>query len=167
MTVRAAREGDVELVAALIDDATAWVGELGFRQWPLPFPREEIAAAIARGEVFLAEVDGDAVATVTVLEADPFFWGTREPDALYVHKLAVRRDQAGRGIGAALVDWVDCVAVGSGREYLRLDCLRDDAGIRRYYERLGFEYRGDLDDVPRGLVVSLYERPVRSGRRVS
>ena len=157
----------MEVVGGLIDDATAWVGDLGFRQWPLPFPREDIAAAISRGEVYVAEMDGDAVGTVTVLKDDPFFWGRRGPDALYVHKLAVRRDHAGRGIGAALVEWVNGLAVESGREYLRLDCLRDDGGIRRYYERLGFEYRGDLDDVPRGLVVSLYERPVRTGPRVS
>jgi hypothetical protein len=31
-----------------------------------------------------------------------------------------------------------------GRDYLRLDCLRDNPGIRAYYEGLGFEHRGDL-----------------------
>jgi predicted N-acetyltransferase YhbS len=160
--VRPAVREDVETVGELIDDATRWVGELGFEQWPLPFPREELLAAIDRGEVHLAEVDGEAVATVTLLWDDPVYWGERPPDAAYVHKLAVRRDHAGRGIGAAVVEWANAEAHAAGRAFLRLDCLRQSRGIRDYYERLGFEYRGDLDDEARGLLLSLYERPVRT-----
>lgn len=158
MNVRPAGPADVELVGALIDDATDWVGGLGFEQWPLPFPRDELSAAIAREEVYLAEVDGEAVATVTVLADDPVYWGERPPDALYVHKLAVRRDRAGQGLGAALVEWAARRATALGRDFLRLDCLCGDPGIRRYYEGLGFEHRGDLDDEVRGLRLSLYER---------
>lgn len=161
MNVRSAGPADVELVGALIDDATAWVGHLGFEQWPLPFPRDELAAAIGRGEVYVAELGGEAVATVTVLTDDPVYWGNRPPDALYVHKLAVRRDRAGRGVGAALVEWAARRATGLGRVFLRLDCLCGDPGIRRYYEGLGFEHRGDLDDEARGLRLSLYERRLR------
>ncbi len=162
MNVRPAGAEDVELVGALIDDATEWVGRLGFVQWPLPFPRDDVAAAIGRGEVYLAEVDGEAAATVTVLADDPVYWGERPPDALYIHKLAVRRDRAGRGLGAALVEWVGRRAAALGRGYLRLDCLCGDPAIRRYYEDLGFEHRGDLDDTARDLRLSLYERRLDS-----
>ena len=47
----------------------------------------------------------------------------------------------------------------AGREYLRLDCRVDNAALRRYYERLGFEHRGDVDQ-PR-FAAALYERTVR------
>jgi GNAT superfamily N-acetyltransferase len=139
-----------------------WVAELGFPQWPFPFPRAEVAAAIERNEVYVAEVDGEPVATATILADDPVYWGERPPDALYVHRLAVRRDHAGRGIGAALVEWADARASAAGRRFLRLDCLRNDPGIRAYYEQLGFEHRGDFDDHLRDLLLSLYERPVRA-----
>ncbi|CAN5203498.1 hypothetical protein BH18ACT12_BH18ACT12_07040 [soil metagenome] len=162
MNVRAARSDDVETVAGLLDEATVWVGELGHEQWPLPYPREDLAAAIDRGEVYVAELDGAAVGTVTVLADDPVYWGERPPDAHYVHKLAIRRDRAGRGIGAAIVEWADARAAAGGRAFLRLDCLRDDPGIRAYYDRLGFEHRGDFDDHARGLFLSLYERRVRA-----
>jgi GNAT superfamily N-acetyltransferase len=160
VNVRAATLEDVEIVGSLLDEATAWVNELGHEQWPRPFPRKEIAAAIARGEVFVGEIASRPVATVTVLAADPLFWGQRPPDALYIHKLAVARDHSGQGLGAELVDWVNARAAEAGRTHLRLDCLRDDPGIRAYYEQLGFEYCGDLDDTGRGLQISLYERKV-------
>ena len=160
MNVRRAQQEDALTVAGLLDEATVWVNDLGFSQWPLPFPRDQLAAAIGRGEVYVVESeDGEGVATVSMLPDDPEYWGDQPPDAFYVHKLAVRRDQAGRGIGAAIVEWANAEAAEAGREFLRLDCLADNPGIRDYYEDLGFEHRGDL--VLDGQKMSLYERPVR------
>ena len=154
MNVREARREDIKVVARLLDEASRWVGERGFEQWPLPFPRTQIAEAIARGEVFVAEHDGEAVGT------DPQYWGARPPDALYVHKLAVARAHAGRGFGTEVIGWADRRAASLGRQYLRLDCLGDSTGIRRYYERLGFEHRGDLVRGNRNMCI--YERRVRA-----
>jgi ribosomal protein S18 acetylase RimI-like enzyme len=153
----------VATVAELLDEATVWVGERGYEQWPLPFPHGEIAAAIEREEVYLAEIEGDPVATVTLLWDDQQYWPAAEPDAAYVHKLAVRRAAAGRRIGQAIVEWADRTAAAAGRDFLRLDCLRDNPGIRAYYERLGFEHRGDL--VVNGRDMSIYERRVHTPRR--
>jgi len=160
VNVRRAQQEDAVTVAGLLDEATEWVNDLGFSQWPLPFPRDQLAAAIERGEVYVVESEeGEAVATVSMLHDDPVYWGDQPPDAFYVHKLAVRRDQAGRGIGAAVVEWANAEAAEAGREFLRLDCLGDNPGIRDYYEGLGFEHRGDL--ALDGLKMSLYERAVR------
>jgi predicted N-acetyltransferase YhbS len=158
--VRHAYQEDALVVAGLLDEATVWVNDLGFSQWPLPFPRDQLAGAIERGEVYVVESeDGEAVATVSMLPDDPVYWGDQPPDAFYVHKLAVRRDQAGRGIGAAVVEWANAEAAEAGREFLRLDCLGDNPGIRDYYEDLGFEHRGDV--VLDGRTISLFERSVR------
>ena len=150
------------VVAGLLDEATVWVGERGYEQWPLPFPRDELEAAVERGEVYVAEVDLEVVATVTLLWDDPMYWGDRPADAAYVHKLAVRRACAGRRIGSAIVEWADMTAAAAGRAFLRLDCLADNPGIRSYYEQLGFEHRGDL--VVNNRNMSIYERPVHDHR---
>jgi hypothetical protein len=69
-------------VAGLLDEATRWVRELGFEQWPLPFPRRELGHAIDRGEVYVVEADGgEPVATVTLLWGDPMYWGDRSMPA--------------------------------------------------------------------------------------
>jgi GNAT superfamily N-acetyltransferase len=160
VNVRRCQARDVAEVGALLDEATVWVGERGYEQWPLPYPREEIASAIDRGEVYVAELDGDVVATVTLLWDDPTYWGERPADAAYVHKLAVRRACAGRRIGHAIVEWADRTAASAGRDFLRLDCIGDNPGIREYYERLGFEHRGDL--FVNGRNMAIYERHVRA-----
>jgi len=149
-------------VAALLDEATVWVGGQGYEQWPLPFPHDEIAAAIERGDVYVAELDGAPVATVTLQWDDTLYWPDKPPDAAYVHKLAVSRACAGQRLGEAIVEWSDETAAHAGRDFLRLDCLRDNPGIRAYYERLGFEHRGDL--VVNGRNMSIYERRVHTPR---
>jgi GNAT superfamily N-acetyltransferase len=160
--IRRCQERDVAAVGSLLDEATVWVGQRGYEQWPLPYPREELAAAVERGEVYVAELDGDTVATVTLLWDDPTYWGECPADAAYVHKLAVSRACAGQRIGQVIVEWADRTAAAAGREFLRLDCLRDNPGIRAYYERLGFEHRGDL--VVDGRDMSIYERRVLTSR---
>jgi GNAT superfamily N-acetyltransferase len=162
VNVRGCQAADVSAVAALLDEATVWVGERGYEQWPLPFPQDELAAAIERGEVFVAEMDGDVVATVTLLWDDALHWPDAPTDGAYVHKLAVSRACAGRGIGQAIVEWADRTASAAGRDYLRLDCVRKNPGIRAYYERLGFEHRGD--GIIDGRDLSLYERHVHTPR---
>jgi GNAT superfamily N-acetyltransferase len=160
VNVRRAQLADAAVAAEILDEATAYVSTLGFEQWPVPFPQDELAHRIERGELYMVDVDGEPAATLTLLWDDPAFWGNRPPDAVYLHKLAVRRAFAGRGLGSAIVEWVDEHAASAGREFVRLDCQRDDAGIRTYYERLGFEHRGDKEDDPR-FAVALYERRTR------
>jgi ribosomal protein S18 acetylase RimI-like enzyme len=150
VNVRAAGAGDVELVAGMLEES----GE-----WPQPFPRDELEDYVVRDELFLVEADGEPAATFTLLWDDPSFWGERPPDAAYLHKLAVRPEFRGRGLGARIVEWADRRAAAAGRAYLRLDCKRDNPRIRGYYEQLGFEHRGDVDH-PR-FRAALYERPVR------
>ena len=156
MNIRRCQAQDVATVADLLDEATVWVGERGYEQWPLPYPRDEIAAAVERGEVYVAELDGQPVATMTLLWEDSRHWGERPADAAYVHKLAVSRACAGQRIGRALVEWADRTAARAGRTFLRLDCRSENAGLRQYYERHGFAHRGDtiVDDFQ----TSLYER---------
>ena len=160
MNVRRCQARDLSAVATLLDEATAWVGERGYEQWPLPFPQAEIAAGIERGEVYVAELGGEVVATVTLLWDDELHWGERPSDAAYVHRLAVSRAHAGERIGQAVVEWADAIAAANGRAFLRLDCHRTNPGIRRYYEELGFEHCAD--EVIAGRDLSLYERPVHA-----
>jgi protein-tyrosine phosphatase len=119
-----------------------------------------VAALVERGNFHLASLDGETVATFALLWDDPAFWGEQPPDAGYVHALAVRRAYAGRGLGERLLDWAEAQAAAAGRGYLRLDCMSDNAVLREYYERLGFEPRGEavLDDFE----ATLFERRCRT-----
>jgi GNAT superfamily N-acetyltransferase len=107
------------------------------------------------------------VATLQLQWSDPFFWGQADADADagYVHRLAVRRDHAGRGMGVRLLDWADEQVRARGRSWLRIDVVSGNLSLRRYYEAVGFGHRRDIegelverDGTHRAWKTSLYER---------
>jgi ribosomal protein S18 acetylase RimI-like enzyme len=150
---------DVDEVLDVLAEAAAWLRERGIEQWPSRFPRAQIVESIGRGETYLVHEGDSTVATFALQWEDPLFWGDRPPDGGYVHRVAVVRAFAGRGLGARIVDWAAEQVAARGRRYLRLDCMAENGRLRRYYEELGFEHRGDVERGTWG--ASLYERAVR------
>jgi GNAT superfamily N-acetyltransferase len=141
--IRPAEPGDLDAVAQLLSDAAAWTAAIGLPNWPSPFPREVVTRGVADQTLHVAEHDGSIVATVNLQWSDAMFWGERPPDAGYVHRLVVRRDRTGAGLGATVLDWASEQVRAAGRDCLRLDVSADNLPLSSYYERLGFAYRGD------------------------
>jgi GNAT superfamily N-acetyltransferase len=160
-----ASPGQLPDVLAVLDEAAAWLRERGVEQWPARFDPSWVEGAVRRGETWLAVAGGTAAGTVTLDLADPVWDEAPAADALYVHRMAVRR--AAAGLGAVILDWAAGVAREQGRAALRLDCVASNRRLRGYYEAAGFAHRGDatvrgapgqrLDDGP-VTVVSRYER---------
>jgi GNAT superfamily N-acetyltransferase len=162
LTVARAQPEDLEAVLAIEYDATDWARARGINPGRPPRPLRDIYTdRIDRGEAFLARVDGEPAAMLTLQWADRAMWPEAADDAAYVHGLMVRRAFAGQQVGLNLLRWAEHVAAAAGRTYLRLDCMAGNRSLRTYYEQAGFAYRGD---VQRGdYVGSRYERQVTGG----
>lgn len=145
LVVRMAEPDDVEPVLDLLAEAGHWVRAVtGISQWPKRFPRQFMIDLVDRGVLYVAHDDRVLAATLCLQWADPTFWPDADDNAVYVHRLAVMRFYAGRGIGERLLDWAAERAVEAGRAFVRVDCMTENAGLRRYYESLGFQHRGDV-----------------------
>jgi RimJ/RimL family protein N-acetyltransferase len=145
LEVRAAGHDDLPTVHEILDGAAAWLAERGIRQWPVPYPREPIARALAGGGLWVGARGGRIVATMRTAHRDPGIWGEDPVPALYVHALAARREPLGRGSGLELLRWAARAAAQEGLEVVRLDCVAGNERLRRYYRRAGFRYVGDVD----------------------
>lgn len=124
--------------------------------WPDPFPAEKVIPLLERGHVFVAITEsGEAVGTFTLVDQDPAYWGERSHPSAHLHRMAVRRSFAGRGVGRQMVTWAVNTATVQGARILRLECLRGASALRAYYESLGFRSIGDgkVED----LELALYE----------
>ena len=154
-------------VLDLLAEAAEWTAARGHPNWPARFSTRLITKAIDAGELFVAEIDSRTVATLQLQWSDPRFWGDidADADAGYVHRLAVRRTDAGHGLGARLLDWADQQIRARDRSWLRIDVVSGNAPLRRYYESVRFLYRHDVegefvtnDGERRRWKTSLYER---------
>ena len=128
-------------VLTILDEAARWLQARGVSQWPSRFEPSWVEGALGRGETWLVRVGARTCATVT-LDLGDSAWDGLPGRALYVHRMAVRRQSA--GLGAAILTWAAGVARESGLDALRLDCVASNDRFRAYYEAAGFIHRGDV-----------------------
>lgn len=128
-------------VLSVLDGAAAWLQSRGVVQWPSRFDPSWVEGAIRRGETWLVRVGETISATVTIDQADSA-WDGLPGRALYVHRMAVRRQAA--GLGGAILAWAEGAARERGCDALRLDCVASNGRLRAYYEAVGFAHCGDV-----------------------
>ena len=140
------RPATVDDTAALVEtliEAASWVEGLdGTTMWvegELAVARVGAEAAAGLFAVAVAEADGSIAGAIRFQLEDQLFWPDLDGrDSAFVHRLAVRRTHAGRGISTELLHWAVDRARSLGKRYLRLDCDADRTRLRALYERFGF-----------------------------
>ncbi len=145
IVISLASAAEMESVFAMLVEAAEWTQSRGLRQWfPALFTehlREAIEHQVAAGEVTIARISDRPVGTLTLQWSDEEVWGADDRLAGYVHRLAVRRAYAGRGIGRAMLEWAGRQCAIRDRPYLRLDAMESNSGLRAYYQSLGFTFQ--------------------------
>lgn len=164
-------------VLDVLDEAAAWLQERGIAQWPARFSgrgdwrEDRLRSYATAGETWIARVDGVAMATFTLSGPDPDYahgWPDGPDDALYLYRMAVRRQYSGAGLGSRILDWCSATAAASRRKWLRLDCHRENHDLQRYYSDHGFDRVGTVVHTIPGTATTepyvrgsgaLYQRP--------
>jgi GNAT superfamily N-acetyltransferase len=140
VTIRLARPADVAAVGRITDDAyRRYIERIG--REPAPMAADH-GALIAAGEVWLAEVDGDAAGVLVVRPRGA---------ALLLESVAVAPGMQGRGIGRALVEHAEQLARERGLSAVELYTNLHMTENLRMYPRLGYEEvgRGSQDGYER------------------
>jgi GNAT superfamily N-acetyltransferase len=164
LRIAAAGRADLEAVMGLLREARSWHEKQGVDMWR-EFDTVRIAADIDAGRIYVARAGAEVCGTITLVETDGLVWGEEQGEELYVHKLAVARRHAGRGIGAQILGWAQCLARERGKRWLRLDTWDGNRKMREYYEQQGFRHVRDKYFAPdsplpadyRGTHKSLYQ----------
>jgi GNAT superfamily N-acetyltransferase len=133
-------------VHGLIHEAARWLVERGEPLWGYEETSGDELARVARaGELVIGRCAGELCACMYLHNEDRVFWpNARCGESLYVHRLAVARRFAGRGVAHAMLEWAAREAKSSGRKYLRLDC-EPRAKLLVFYRSAGFVA---VDSVP-------------------
>ncbi|MDP9901426.1 GNAT superfamily N-acetyltransferase [Variovorax ginsengisoli] len=129
------------MIASVLHEAAQWLADDGRALWSgAEIGHERVLRDTVAGLFHVAVGDGDQVAGVMKFElADAHFWPEIEPGtSAFVHKLAVRRAWAKKGVSTALLSYARARAQQLGLAHLRLDCVADRQGLRQLYEGFGF-----------------------------
>ena len=150
LTLRRADQDDHDVIIGLIDAAAEWLRTKNADQWAQPWPSEEdrnhrISHDLTAGNTWITWDNGTPAATITADSAQNPIWPaeTRDDPAVYVARLVVSRAFAGRGLGAALLDWAGLRAQRHyGARWVRVDVWTTNTALHAYYRRQGFQSCG-------------------------
>lgn len=138
--------GDIGRLVALRDEAARWMLDCGIEQWrPGEFTAERMRSWVEAGAVHVLRERHQLAGCVAVLWDDPDVWGTSDTPAGYIHLLIVREERRGRGLGGQLLGWAEQHIRRSGRAVARLDAVRSNQALHRWYEQRGYIEVGHRD----------------------
>ncbi|HLA96399.1 MAG TPA: GNAT family N-acetyltransferase [Pyrinomonadaceae bacterium] len=132
VNVRLATATDAEAISNVLREAfTVYRDHYTAEAFEVVTPnRAEIARRFEEGPIWVAEVGGEVVGTVSV---------TTEPEGLYVRSMAVGPNVQGRGVGHRLLDAVDEYAADTEFERIFLYTTYFVPGAKGIYEKHGFQ----------------------------
>ncbi|GGN64058.1 N-acetyltransferase [Actinoplanes lobatus] len=143
-TIRAADAGDMEGIRAIRNRAIEQTTALWTETPQSPAEATAwLAAHLARGSAFVAEIDGEVAGFAT--------YGPWRPLDGYRHTVEnsvyVREDRHGLGIGSALMTTVIAAAREAGHHVMVAGIEAGNTSSIRLHERFGFEHAGTIREV--------------------
>lgn len=160
-TIRKAARADLDAVCRIYDQihTAEERGEaaIGWQRGVYP-ERETAEAALARGDLFVQEQNGEIVGTAILnqTQVDSYAganWRYDAPDSevMVLHTLVIDPEAKSRGLGREFAAFYEGYALAHGCRYLRIDTNARNARARRFYQKLGY---AEIGVVPCTLTVS-------------
>ncbi|MEV5144292.1 GNAT family N-acetyltransferase [Streptomyces sp. NPDC052727] len=143
MRITSATPADLDQLLNFRREAAEWISKLGSDQWSRPYPADRLLATIEAGTVFMLRDGVRTAGTITLTpDAEEGLWSVEElgEPSMFVNKLTVAREYAGRELGSRLLDWAGDRAYRAGAKWLRLDAWTTNERLQRYYLDEGFQY---------------------------
>lgn len=143
--IKQAQEKDIPIIEDIMLDVISYLEEIGQPQWSRSSASWEVLSARFKiTDFYIAYLDGIAAGCLSVINHDPGIWEEIEwGKSLFIHRFAVKRFAAKRGVSKALLDFVKNKSREEGIYEVRLDCYANRSKIRTLYEREGFECVGE------------------------
>lgn len=152
----------MEEAVSVMREVAAWGRSKGYRVWPEEWltPEELITGDAGLESFCIGMVDGETACAFILQWKDLEYWpNAPEYEAVYLHKICVRRRFAGLGMTKAIADAVKEECRRRGIRYIRLDTALDEKKVRKIYLDAGFKIV-DIIDYSNGRSMALYEMEI-------
>jgi GNAT superfamily N-acetyltransferase len=140
VVVKQANNTDIPVIENILLSIVDWMEKNGLPQWGLENVKwENLSKYFEIGNFYIAYDNSHPVACMALIDYDPNIWNDiPKGESLFIHKLAVMRDYAGKGFSKELIDFAKLKARSMGIKTLRLDSRADRPKVRAVYENQDF-----------------------------
>lgn len=136
-------KGDVDESISVMKEAAQWLINTGNPLWSFDeLNRENL---LNPPDEFLVMYDErhDSIATLLLSFEDSFFWPDISANTSgFIHKVAIRRQFAGKKLTKLLIDFATDICREKGISCIRLDCDANRKELCVFYASIGFSLVG-------------------------
>ena len=140
--IKQASNSDISIICSILTEASDWCDENGISNWSKEeLTWEGLNKYYNCDEFYLGYLNNLPVAVMALSDCDSKFWNKiQKGESLFLHKLAVRRSVAGKGISIEMINYAKEKAKSMGVKTLRLDTIKERCKLREFYKKQGFEF---------------------------
>ncbi len=151
-----ANPNQVAEVSEILQEVAIWLENKGLKMWEAnELAPEDVEKQVKTGMFWLAKIDGEIAGCVRFQTEDLEYWDdVPHTNSAFVHRVAVKRKFAGKGVAIAMLDWAKSHAKSLGKHCLRLNCDQRKA-LCDFYESQGFKFHSEKIRIP--YTVNRYE----------
>ena len=151
MMISEGKRFEIDVILQLTRDCGKHLRDNGIDQWDENYPdRETILQDLDTKTLFVYR-EGEELLGIVVLnefqdeEYAEINWSTSTDDKnIVVHRLAVRPDQQGKGIGRKLMDFAEQWSRENKYDAIRLDTYSQNPRNQRFYTKRGYTDLGPV-----------------------
>ena len=139
--IKQACEQDIKILEAIYLEAVNWLESINNPMWDKDFVSWAGLSREFKIENFhIAYINNEPAGCMALVDNAPFFWPEKieKGAALFLRRLAVRRDFAGQGLSAGLFEYAAELCRERNINALRLDCDSGIEKLNKIYEDFGF-----------------------------
>lgn len=135
-----ATENDISIIEDIMLDVVDFLDSIKSPQWERKNATwKGLSKYFTVTDFYIAYLDNVPLGCMALVDYDPFFWpNIKKGESLFIHKLAVKRIGAKKGISKALIDFAKEKSIDLDINSVRLDSHQSRLKVRKIYEKEGF-----------------------------
>lgn len=140
---------DIDEILELIQKRIEWMDRNSINQWNKTnylecYPKRYFEELVSKSQLYVMKDRkyGRVIGAVALLEEDKCW--NNDSQSYYIHNLV--SDTEISGIGETIINLCEKIAIENGKSKIRLDCQDSNHKLNEYYNKLGFQYVGNIQD---------------------
>ncbi|KOO46321.1 hypothetical protein AMD01_10760 [Priestia koreensis] len=147
--IRKGTTHDLERIMKIVTETLSIMKEQHNDQWTDEYPQKQVFEQdVQNGALYVEEKNGQVIGSITIdqqeaAEYKPIAWQSK--DSAYVfHRLLVDPKERRVGTASSLLAFAEQLALSHNVPYMKADTYSLNKGMQRFFERNGYELRGEM-----------------------
>lgn len=148
MEIKLAEEKDVPQILKIIKQRCDWFQENNIEQWGSwyyedLYDKKYFLDAMKKYSLYIVKNQKEIIGAFLLKYENEKYWKDKEKSVYLEHFVT---KVGNKGVGEIILNFIQKLAKEKELKYLRLECMRINPKINKYYKNHGFQDKGQSDE---------------------